>query len=189
MGQLHPELMCAAGLRANLQQRETAMDRSTLVVQQRLPAAGRARLEHLHAAGVPVFLQPILQRAGFPADLPFDHRPVDFLHRPLAKLLCQARRRLAGPCEEQHARDRFVQAMDDSQKDLSRLLVFFFQVSLGGAIKCFFTALKVRAQRTSRLGDGQAVVVFKEHIKRRRHSSLACNKRLSEKGTGLLFGQ
>src|SRR5207253_8060303 len=76
--------------------------------------------------------------------------------------------------------------MDDSQKDLSRLSVFFFQVGLGGAIKCFFTALKVRAQRTGRLGDGQAVVVFKEHVKRRRHSSLACNKRLSEKGTGLL---
>src|SRR5436190_11752277 len=76
--------------------------------------------------------------------------------------------------------------MDDSKKDLSRLSVFFFQVGLGGAIKCFFTALKVRAQRTSRLGDGQAVVVFKEHVKRRRHSFLACNKRLSEKGTGLL---
>ncbi len=147
VGQLHAQLVRAAGLRPDFQPGQVA------VAARLWNSAARLAWRRRHAARRPrrgrCCSSLRSQSSRLPAllaDVALDDGPVDFLDGALAKLLRQPGRRLAGAGEEQHAGDGLVEPVDDAQKNIAWLLIFLLEIMLYCPVERLFFALEVGAE-------------------------------------------
>src|SRR5262245_11206666 len=171
VSELDTKLMGTTSLRTNLQPAQPTVTAANLIVQQSLTGTATPRLSGFDPTGIAVFAQPVFKRARAARDLVFYNGPVHFLHRSLAELLCQPRRRLARAAEKHHPGNWFIEPVNDAEEDVARLVVFLAHIALDRPIQGFFASLKMRARHAARLGDGQAVVVLEQDFKGRHETS------------------
>ena len=85
---------------------------------------------HLDAAGRLILAQPVFQGAGRPLHVALDDGPVDLFDGAVAELAGEAGGGLARPREQQHARSRLVEPMDDPRKTLPGFLYLSLRYAL-----------------------------------------------------------
>ncbi len=160
--------MGAARLRPHFQPRQAAMRGATAIVQQSLAGAVGVRRDHFHAASILILPKPIFERAGLLANVALDDSPIDFFDRAVAELAGDPRRRLAGAREQQYARSRFVEPMNNGspRKDLARFAIFLLKILLNDPVQGLFLAVEVRGGYAARLHDGDAMIVFIQDVER-----------------------
>src|SRR5438270_624369 len=90
-----------------------------------LTPRGVAR-DHLNHVPLLVLEEPVGPFPLFDRAATLDNRPVVLLDRPVAELLRQSRRGLAGPREQDDARRGPVEPMDEPDVHVSRLAVLPF---------------------------------------------------------------
>ncbi len=93
-------------------------------------------------------------------NLAFDHRPINFFHGPLTKLFRKSGSSLAGASEEEYSRHHSIQAMDDPQKHIAGLAIFFLEIGLHDPIESLLFSGEMSAQTAGRLRNRQAMVIF-----------------------------
>src|SRR5260370_40645891 len=101
---------------------------SGLRVEERLTGARGSWLYDLHAPSFPIFLQPIFQSPSWLGHFALNDGPIDFLNSPLSELFSEPGCCLARAREQQHARYRSIQPVDDTEKHLTRFVMFCFQI-------------------------------------------------------------
>ena len=182
-GELHAELVLAAGVRAEFEPRQPVVPAADLRTAAAANCAPGVSFGTTSTRAVRlVLLQPVFERAGVrgrprgcrPSACVLDHRPVHLLDHPLAELLAEPGRGLARAGEQQHPAHRLVEPVDDAEEHVAGLLVLLLEVRLREPVDRLVLAVEVRGRPPGRLVQRQAVVVFVQDVEavRERHAAI-----------------
>jgi len=143
------------------------MSRHLGKLQPCLPGSRSVRRGHFGFPRLMVSFQPVFKTSCLNRHPSFDHCQVDFFHRSLPKLCRQSGCSFACAGENDYARNRFIQSLNDAQEDIPGLPVLLFEAKLRQPIERFLLAGKMRSRDPGRLGNDQAMVVFEKDLELR----------------------
>ena len=92
--------------------------------------------------------------------VPLSQRPVDFVHRPVAKLGVEPFRPVAGSGKDHHPACGRVEPADDSQIDVVRLVVFLLDVLTRLFQKAGTSRFDAHGRDSRRLDQNKQMIVF-----------------------------
>lgn len=151
--------MAAACLRSNLEQRKSA-DFLQSLKRKRTCLARLPVVDSRHDIAGGVFDQSVVQFAGTHRDSSLNERQIPLLDAVNAELFRQPTCPFAGSSKQNDARDRSVQPMDNSDENVSRLLILLPQVLPGGIHQSRLARVVTHRQQARGFVESQAMIVF-----------------------------
>ena len=169
MSQLRADLMVASREQVDFEQHVAVATPDDLVAQHSLLAA-----RHLVVVGIGLVLslvahQPVGQQSLRFGRLMLDDGPVGLVDLTLAKQIVEAAQRLRGLGKDDQSGHGAVQAVDHTEKDVARLLIFLLQPFLDGIGERKVARLVALYDFAHLLIDDDDVVVLVEWLHRALH--------------------
>lgn len=155
VGELHPDLVMAAGFQGNFHQADAAVVAQTPVAEASFLAGGGSNLARKKSLSLQPIAPTFLIR-----DLPGYLRPVDFLRAVTTEFRGQSPCRLGGARQDDDTGRLTIQAMHQTEEDPTRFGVFILQPPSGFLEQTLAPGVIALYQLPGRLVDHQQVVIF-----------------------------
>ncbi|OPZ11050.1 MAG: hypothetical protein BWZ06_01789 [Bacteroidetes bacterium ADurb.BinA261] len=162
--QLATNLMMTAGLEINFKQKIFLRSCYQLVMKNRFFGIRLFRIVGCRFVGFFVFYQ-VMNQCVFILGRPiFDNSPIGFIHFAVAKHLIQARKCFARFSKNHHPACRSIEAVGNAAKNITRFVVFFFQIFFNQFRKRFIAGFVALHNFRRCFIDDNEMIVFVENI-------------------------